>query len=74
MSVAARPQHDSEEGALRRRVAELEASLAQVTADRDKLRRADEQLKEQLELVRRRIFIAKAERVDTRELESSLRM
>ncbi|HLK36557.1 MAG TPA: IS66 family transposase [Polyangiaceae bacterium] len=51
------------------RVAHLEAALAQVTAERDKLRRAYEQLKAQLELLRRRIFFAKAERVDARQLE-----
>jgi transposase len=45
------------------------AALATVTAERDKLRRAYEQLKAQLELLRRRIFLAKAERVDTRQLE-----
>ena len=44
-------------------------ALAQATAERDKLRRAYEQLKEQLELLRRRIFIAKAERIDARQLE-----
>jgi len=54
---------------LRRRVASLEASLASVTAERDKLRRAYEQLKEHLELLRRRIFMAKAERVDIAQLE-----
>lgn len=66
-----------------RRIAELEATLtsttdrlstttralATVTAERDKLRRAYEQLKAQLELLRRRIFLAKAERIDTRQLE-----
>jgi transposase len=59
-----------------RRIAQLEAALtstsaalATVTAERDKLRRAYEQLKAQLELLRRRIFLAKAERVDTRQLE-----
>lgn len=71
------------EDALRRRIAELEAALtsttetlsktaatlASVTAERDKLRRAYEQLKEQLELLRRRIFLAKAERIDTQQLE-----
>jgi transposase len=44
-------------------------TLASVTAERDKLRRAYEQLKEQHELLRRRIFLAKAERIDTRQLE-----
>lgn len=71
------------EDALRRRVAELEAALssthetlsqttatlAEVTAERDKFRRAYEQLKGQMELLRRRIFLAKAERIDTRQLE-----
>jgi transposase len=44
-------------------------TLAQVTSERDKLRRAYEQLKEQLELLRRRIFQAKAERIDVTQLE-----
>jgi transposase len=64
------------EEALRRRIAELEAALtssesrlAAVTEERDKLRRGYEQLKAQLELLRRRIFLAKAERVDTQQLE-----
>lgn len=59
-----------------RRVAELEAALSKtsaalvtVTAERDKLRHAYEQLKGQLELLRRRIFLAKAERIDTMQLE-----
>ncbi len=58
------------------RVAQLEVALAtahktlsEVTAERDKLRRAYEQLKEQLELLRRRIYVAKAERIDTAQLE-----
>jgi transposase len=51
------------------RVAHLEAALARVTAERDKLRRAYEQLQQQLELLRRRIFVAKAERIDVTQLE-----
>jgi transposase len=51
------------------RVVQLEAALAQVTAERDKLRRAYDQLKEQLELLRRRIYVAKAERIDVTQLE-----
>jgi transposase len=51
------------------RVAHLETTLAKVTDERDKLRRAYEQLKEHLELLRRRIFVAKAERVDPAQLE-----
>jgi hypothetical protein len=45
------------------------AELASVRAERDRLLRAYEQLKGQLELLRRRIFLAKAERVDTHQLE-----
>lgn len=74
MSAETTP-HTALEDALRR-VAELEATLtttsaalATVTAERDKLRRAYELLKGQLELLRRRIFLAKAERIDTRQLE-----
>jgi transposase len=70
------PQRTPLEDALQRRVAELEAALsstartlATVTAERDKLRHAYDQLKGQLELLRRRIFLAKAERIDTRQLE-----
>jgi transposase len=46
-----------------------QTTLAQVTAERDTLRRAYEQLKEQVELLRRRIYFAKAERVDATQLE-----
>ena len=82
MPVETAPQTELE-AAQQRRIAELEAALsstttqlvttaktlAQVTAERDKLRRAYEQLKAQLEMLRRRIFLAKAERIDTRQLE-----
>jgi transposase len=68
------PHRDLEDAL--RRVAELEAALSKtsaalvtVTAERDSLRRAYEQLKGQLELLRRRIFLAKAERIDTQQLE-----
>jgi hypothetical protein len=54
---------------MRARIVELQAKLARVTAERDKLRRAYELAKEQLELLRRRIFVAKAERVDVQQLE-----
>src|SRR5437773_1036814 len=40
-----------------------------VTAERDRLRAAHRQLQLEMELLRRRIFVAKAERVDTRQLE-----
>ena len=43
--------------------------IASVTSERDNLRKAYRQLMEQFELLRRRIFIAKAERVDSTQLE-----
>jgi transposase len=59
-----------------RRIAVLEAELASsktklaaVTSERDKLRRAYEGLIEELALLKRRIFVAKAERIDARQLE-----
>jgi transposase len=55
--------------ALARRVAELEAQLAAVTRERDQLRASHARLREELELLKRRIFVAKAERVDTAQLE-----
>jgi transposase len=45
------------------------AQLTRVIAERDKLRRAYDQLLEQVQLLRRRIFLAKAERVDVTQLE-----
>jgi len=68
---------------LRARIAILEAALAAeraradaerdraeaLLADRDRLRAAYEQVQIELELLRRRIFVAKAERVDTQQLE-----
>jgi transposase len=55
--------------ALRAELAATAKALSRVTAERDKLRRAYDQIKEQLELLRRRIFMAKAERVDVTQLE-----
>lgn len=58
------------------RVAELEAALAAeraalvaVTKERDQLRASHARLREELELLKRRIFVAKAERIDTAQLE-----
>lgn len=59
----------TEKDALQRRVEELEAKLAKVSAERDALRRAYEKLQEQLALLKRRIFVAKAERIDAGQLE-----
>jgi transposase len=49
--------------------AKVVAQLTRVTAERDKLRRAYDQLVEQVQLLRRRIFQAKAERIDVTQLE-----
>jgi len=79
--VETAPQTELE--AALRRVAELESVVSSMTvtlsktneelktvrAERDRLRRAYDQLKAHLELLRRRIFVAKAERIDTSQLE-----
>ena len=43
--------------------------VSKLTAERDHLRASHERLRLELELLRRRIFVAKAERVDTAQLE-----
>ncbi len=43
--------------------------VAELTLERDHLRLSHERLRLELELLKRRIFIAKAERIDTRQLE-----
>ena len=43
--------------------------VAELTRERDHLRASHERLRLELELLKRRIFIAKAERVDTQQLE-----
>ena len=62
--------------ALQARVAELESTLAATTSDlaaarseRDKLREAWQAVKLELELLKKRLFVAKAERVDVEQLE-----
>ena len=45
------------------------AALAEVTRERDLLRASHERLRLELELLKRRIFVGKAERVDTAQLE-----
>ena len=50
-------------------VASLKMRVAQLEQERDKLRTAYEELRIQLLLLRRRIEVAKAERVDTAQLE-----
>jgi transposase len=57
------------DAALASRVVELEAQVVALTKERDQLRASHARLREELELLRRRIFVAKAERVDTAQLE-----
>lgn len=60
------------EALVRRMQSELATTSNQLTtviSERDNLRRAYRQLMEQFELLRRRIFLAKAERVDATQLE-----
>ncbi len=45
------------------------AKLAEITAERDRLRRAYQILFEHYELLRRKLFVASAERVDVTQLE-----
>ena len=51
------------------RLAASEKKLAEVTAERDRLRRAYQLLLEHYELLRRKLFVAKAERIDATQLE-----
>ena len=51
------------------RIAALEADLLAAKSERDTLRTAYTALKLELELMKRRLFIAKAERVDVAQLE-----
>ena len=46
-----------------------QALVEQLTKERDRLRQAYEQLRLELELLKRRIFVAKAERIDTQQME-----
>jgi transposase len=64
------------DGALAARVREMEAQLAAsevklaaITAERDRLRRAYQLLLEHYELLRRKLFVARAERIDATQLE-----
>src|SRR4051812_29067237 len=55
--------------ALETALAAERALVAKVTAERDGLRASHERLRLELELLRRRLFVAKAERVNTAQLE-----
>ena len=63
--VALRAQLAVERAAL----AAVRERVAELTRERDVLRAAHERLRLELELLERRIFVAKAERVDTAQLE-----
>jgi transposase len=63
--LAFRERLDAEQLAL----ATERARVAELVRERDVLRAAHERLRLELELLRRRIFVAKAERVDTAQLE-----
>ena len=49
--------------------AKSRALVEQLTEERDHLRASHDRLRQELELLRRRIFVAKAERVDSTQLE-----
>jgi len=59
----------STDTSLASRIADLEAQVAALTKERDQLRASHERLRVELEMLKRRIFVAKAERVDTTQLE-----
>jgi transposase len=77
--VQREPTRDETAEALRARVAELEAALAasrahadELRSERDRMRAAYRELQVQVELMARRIFVGKAERIDTAQLELEL--
>jgi hypothetical protein len=49
--------------------ARFTARIVELEQERDRLRASHERLRQELELFKRRLFIAKAERIDTRQLE-----
>ena len=51
------------------RIAALEAELSAMKSERDTLREAYTAVKLELELLKKRLFVAKAERVDVAQLE-----
>ena len=62
-------ERDAKLAAREAELAQQSAQISELTCERNHLRRAYEQVKEELLLVKRRLFIAKAERVDTTQLE-----
>src|SRR4051794_26730459 len=50
-------------------LATAQSRVAELVRERDQLRAAYDRLRLELELIKRRIFVAKAERIDTAQLE-----
>lgn len=63
------PAPEARIGVLEAALAAERALVAKVTAERDVLRASHERLRLELELLRRRLFVAKAERVNPAQLE-----
>lgn len=61
--------HPELRAAVERERAQFIARIAELEQERDRLRASHERLRQELELFKRRLFIAKAERIDTRQLE-----
>jgi hypothetical protein len=68
-SLSMREELEARLRRMERRLEVTNEKLARLTTERDNLRRAYQRLMEQFELLRRRIFVAKAERVDATQLE-----
>ncbi|MEY4551620.1 MAG: hypothetical protein RL685_7815 [Pseudomonadota bacterium] len=69
-ALAARLEaHPELSALLERERAQFTARIAELEQERDRLRASHERLRQELELFKRRLFIAKAERADTRQLE-----
>lgn len=49
--------------------ARFAARITELDQERDRLRASHERLRQELELFKHRLFVAKAERIDTRQLE-----
>ncbi len=64
--------HETKLAAREAELTAREATIADLAAERNRFRRAYEQLLEELLLVKQRLFVAKAERVDTMQLELEL--
>lgn len=72
MHRAAQASWERQRDALASELAATHERATSAERERDALRRSYERLKEELELIRRRMVVAKAERVDTQQLELEL--